>query len=379
MEDPRLEKLAQNLIGYSVALQPGERILIECTGIEVPIVRALIRAAYAAGGVVHVSLQEPAVLRALLLEATREQLEEIGRFEAARMQEMHAYIGVRAGLNQNELSDVPPAQLALYRKHWWEPVHSQIRVARTKWCVLRYPNAAMAQSAGMSTEGFEAFYFRVCNLDYRRMSEAIEPLRRLMEQTDQVHITGPGTDLRFSIKGIGAVPCCGHRNIPDGELFTAPVRESVEGYVTFNVTSVYQGTVFEKVRLEFEEGRIVRASASDEERLKAVLDTDPGARYVGEFSLGFNPFILHPMRDTLFDEKIAGSFHFTPGNAYEEADNGNRSAVHWDLVCIQRPEYGGGEIYFDGELIRKDGRFLPPELAGLNPEALGAAHAASGS
>lgn len=372
MQDPRLTTLAHRIIDYSVSLQPKERILIECTGIEVPMAQALVRAAYEAGGVPFLTLQVPELQRELLWRATREQLEAIGRFEAGRMSEMNAYVGVRAGRNASELSDVPSDRMAMYRKYWWEPVHSRIRVARTKWCVLRYPNAAMAQAAGMSTQAFEEFYFRVCNLDYARMAAAIEPLKERMERADRVHIKGPGTDLSFSIAGVPAVPCCGQRNIPDGELFTAPVKESVEGVITFNTASVYHGTTFEKVRLEFERGRIVREDANDPARLATVLDTDPGARYVGEFSLGFNPFILAPMKDTLFDEKITGSFHFTPGNAYESADNGNRSAVHWDMVCIQRPEWGGGEISFDGELIRKDGRFVPPDLAALNPEELGA-------
>src|SRR5690606_32848804 len=239
-----------------------------------------------------------------------------------------------------------------------------------KWVVLRYPNPSMAQLAGMSTEAFEDFYFRVCNLDYAKMDRAMDPLKELMDRTDRVRIVGPGTDLSFSIKGIGAVKCSGRRNIPDGEVYTAPVRDSVNGTISFNVPSVYNGFKYENVRLTFRDGRIVEASANDTARINALLDTDEGARFVGEFSLGFNPHILHPMNDILFDEKIAGSLHFTPGQAYEEADNGNRSAIHWDLVLIQRPEYGGGEVWFDDVLIRKDGRFVHPALEGLNPERL---------
>jgi len=224
----------------------------------------------------------------------------------------------------------------------------------------------MAQLAGMSTEAFEDFYFEVCTLDYRKLRPAMMALKRLMERTDRVEIRDPGTDLRFSIKGIPAIICGGDRNIPDGEVFTAPVRHSVEGHVSFNAPSIYQGTAFDGIRLEFREGKIVTATANEPEKLNKILDSDRGARYVGEFSLGFNPYILRPMRDILFDEKIAGSFHFTPGQAYEEADNGNRSQVHWDLVNIQRQEYGGGEVYFDGELIRRDGEFLPKPLRALN-------------
>jgi aminopeptidase len=244
------------------------------------------------------------------------------------------------------------------------------RVKKTKWVVLRWPTPAMAQLAGMSTEAFEDFFFRVCTLDYRRLQPGMKALKTLMQKTDRVEIIGPGTDLRFSIKKIPAVICGGDRNIPDGEVFTAPVRESVNGFVTFNAPSIYQGTSYDNIRLEFENGKVAKATSNDTKKLNDVLDSDPGARYIGEFSIAFNPHILHPIRDILFDEKIAGSFHFTPGQAYEIADNGNRSQVHWDMVNIQRPEYGGGDMYFDGKLIRKDGEFVVPALRGLNRDQL---------
>ena len=370
MMDPRVRTLARNLIRYSTRLQAGERVLIDVYGLEVPMVRALVEEAYAAGGVPFVSIKNHQVNRALLMGATPEQWEAMGRYEAERMRDMHAYIGLRSGENASELADVPPEKHQIYQEKWWNPVHSQIRVNQTKWVVLRWPSPSMAQLAGMSTEAFEDFYFDVCNLDYAKMDRNMEALKARMERTDQVRITGPGTDLTFSIKGIGAVKCSGLRNIPDGECYTAPVRDSVNGVITFNTPSVYQGFTYENLRFEFRDGKLVKATANDSDRVNKVLDTDAGARYIGEFSLGFNPYILKPMKDTLFDEKIAGSFHFTPGQAYQLAYNGNDSAIHWDLVCIQRPEYGGGEVWFDGELVRKDGRFVVEELAGLNPESL---------
>jgi aminopeptidase len=228
----------------------------------------------------------------------------------------------------------------------------------------------MAQLAAMSTEAFEDFYFRVCTLDYAKMAAAMDPLIALLERTDRVKITGPGTDLAFSIRGIPAVKCSGLRNIPDGEVYTAPVKDSVNGVISYNAPAVYQGFTYENIRLEFKDGRIIGATANECEKINKVFDTDAGARYIGEFALGVNPFIERPMKDTLFDEKISGSFHFTPGNAYEKAFNGNKSAIHWDLVCIQTPAYGGGEIFFDDILIRQDGRFVLEELQGLNPENL---------
>jgi aminopeptidase len=364
--DERLKKLAENLLTYSVALRPGEKILLEFTGVETPLVQALIRQTYALGGVPYLSLVHQTLWRELLLGLEEGQARDMARWDLARMRDMQAYIGVRAGENANELADVPGEKSQIYSLFYTGPVHTQQRVPHTKWCVLRYPNYAMAQAAGMSLAAFEDFYFRVCNLDYAELSAAMTPLRERMEKAETARIVGPDTDLRFSLKGMAAVKCDGKMNIPDGEVFTAPVRDSVEGFVTFNAPSLYQGKTFENVRLEFAAGRVTRADGSDAAGINRILDTDEGARYIGEFALGVNPFILHPMKDILFDEKIAGSFHFTPGAAYAEADNGNKSVVHWDLVQIQRPEYGGGEIWFDGELIRKDGLFIPRELQGLN-------------
>ena len=260
--------------------------------------------------------------------------------------------------------------MKLYDTYYSTPVHHNIRVPKTKWVVLRYPNGAMAQLSNTSTEAFENFYFDVCTLDYAKMDRAMQPLVDYMSRTDRVRMTGPGTDISFSIKGIGAVPCSGLRNIPDGEVYSAPVKDSVNGTITYNTPSVYQGFTFENVSFTFKDGKIIEAVANNTQRINQVLDTDEGARYIGEFAIGVNPYILEPMKDILFDEKIQGSIHFTPGNCYEETSNGNTSAIHWDLVWIQRPEYGGGEIYFDDVLIRKDGRFVVPELESLNPEHL---------
>lgn len=370
MKDPRIEKLADNLINYAIGLQPGEKILIEVIGLELPLAQALVRYAYKAGGIPFLSISNHTLMREILKEISIEQADAMARWDVARMKEMQAYIGMRAGENVNEWADIPGERLKIYMAHYSQPVHSEQRVPHTRWCVLRYPNASMAQLSKMSLEGFEDFYFNVCNLDYSIMSKAMDPLKDLMEHTDRVHIVGPGTDLTFSIKGMPAIKCDGHLNIPDGEIFTAPLRDSVNGKLTYNTQAVYQGFTYDSVSLEFADGKIVKAAANDPEKINAVFDTDEGARYIGEFALGVNPYILTPMKDTLFDEKIDGSFHFTPGSCYDECNNGNKSAIHWDLVSIQRPEYGGGEIYFDDLLVRKDGRFVLPELQGLNPENL---------
>ncbi|WP_274650485.1 aminopeptidase [Paenibacillus humicola] len=370
MRDSRLQTLAANLVQYSIDVKPGENILIEMIGSERELVKCLIEEVAKRGGRPFVETNDRSVLRTMLMHATKEQIELWASFDLRRMEAMHGYIGIRAGENASELADVPRENMRLYEQLYSHPIHLERRVKHTKWVVLRYPNHAMAQLANMSTEAFEHFYFNVCNLDYSKMDKAMDPLKELMDRTDRVRIVGPGTDLSFSIKGIGSKKCSGHRNIPDGELFTSPVRDTVQGTIAYNTPSVHSGFTFENISFTFKDGKIVEASSNDTDRINHILDTDEGARYIGEFSLGFNPYILHPMKDTLFDEKIAGSLHFTPGQSYEETDNGNRSAVHWDLVLIQRPEYGGGEVYFDDRLIRKDGLFVIPELEGLNPEKL---------
>jgi aminopeptidase len=368
--DERIVKFARSLINYSVRLQAGEKLLIEITDGGIPLAQALVTEAYKVGGVPFVTVKNSSIQRSLLQGCSREQMQECGAYEAARMRDMDAYIAVRAGANASELADVPHEKMELFEKYWSNPVHGDIRVPHTKWCVMRYPGPAIAQSANMSTEAFTDFYFDVCTLDYQKMDRAMTPLQDLMNRTDKVQIKGPGTDLTFSIKGIPAIKCSGLMNIPDGEVFTAPVKNSINGTLRYNVPAVFQGRTYENIAFTFKDGKIVKATANETASLNKVLDTDEGSRYVGEFSFGLNPYILTPMKDTLFDEKIAGSFHMTPGRCYDEAPNGNHSAIHWDLVCIQRPEYGGGEIYLDGVLVRKDGRFVLPELAGLNPENL---------
>ncbi|KZZ85842.1 aminopeptidase [Bacillus sp. SJS] len=370
MKDPRIQTLAHNLIHYSVRLQKGEKVLIENFGLQRELVTALVQEAYAAGGHPFVLLKDQQVDRSLLMGATEEHYSKIAEYEANVMKDMDAYIGLRSGNNINEHADVPDEKMKVSSKTLGKKVHSEIRVPKTKWVVLRYPTASMAQLAKMSTEAFEDFYFDVCNLDYSKMDKAMDALASLMNQTDQVRLTGPGTDLSFSIKDIPAVKCAGHLNIPDGEVYSAPVKDSVNGTISYNTPSPYNGFTFENVKLTFKDGKIVEASANDSERINQIFDTDEGARFVGEFAIGVNPYILHPMQDILFDEKIDGSFHFTPGQCYDDAFNGNHSNIHWDMVMIQRPEYGGGEIYFDDVLIRKDGRFVIPELEGLNPENL---------
>ena len=367
--DPRIKELAYNLINYSCSLQPKEKVMIHVFGNSAyPLAKQLVKEAYAAGAYPYIQLEDYTINRELMLQCSEEQLQLKADLEMAQMKQMDAYIGIRASDNIAELSDVPQEQLQLHTAMNNDVLNE--RVNNTKWVVLRYPNNSMAQLANTSLEDFEDFYFNVCNLDYAKMSRAMDKLVDLMNRTDKVRITGEGTDLTFSIKDIPAIKCDGKCNIPDGEVYTAPVRDSVNGTIRYNTPSVFQGFTYENIQFTFKDGKIIEATANDTEKINAVLNMDEGCRYLGEFAIGVNPYILNPMKDTLFDEKIMGSIHLTPGRCYEDAFNGNDSKIHWDLVYIQTPAYGGGDIYFDDVLIRRDGVFVLEELQCLNSENL---------
>ncbi|MEA3558417.1 MAG: aminopeptidase [Candidatus Thermoplasmatota archaeon] len=370
MYDPRLKKLTDVLIDHSTRLKKGDTVYIETFDIPQEMLEVLIQKVYEVGARPIISQKFAKVLRKLYMGTDDETMQMIGEIEMEKMKRADAYIGLRGSNNITETSDVPSEKMEMYKKHWFGPVHIEYRVPKTRWVVLRWPTSSMAQQAKMSTEAFEEFYFNTCTMDYTRMSKAMDPLVKIMERTDRVRLVAPGTDLQFSIKDIPAIKCDGELNIPDGEVFTAPVKDSVNGVIHYNTQTLYDGKVFSDVKLKFKDGKIVEATANNTEALNNILDTDEGSRYVGEFAIGVNPYVTKPMLDTLFDEKIAGSIHFTPGNSYDLAPNGNSSKVHWDIVLIQTPEWGGGEIYFDDVLIRKDGMFVIDELKGLNPDNL---------
>jgi aminopeptidase len=371
MRDVREKRLAELLVNYSIELKKGESCLIQAVDVPLTMVEELVGAVYRAGGYPLPVLDYERLHRAVTAGATQESMRLAAECDLYRMKKVDTFIGIRGPANSRETGDLPDEQNALYMREYYEPVHSRQRIPSTRWVVLRYPTEIMAFSAGMSTVEFEKFFYRVTvDVDYAAMARAMEPAVKFLNAAADVHITGPGTDLRFSIDRMPAVPCDGRMNIPDGEIYTAPVRDSVEGRITYNTVSTYHGFTFSNVEFSFSKGRIVEASANDTPRINALLDVDEGARFIGEFALGCNPAVTFPLDNTLFDEKIMGSFHFTPGSAYDDCDNGNRSAVHWDLVSIQTPGYGGGEIRIDGELIRKDGLFVHPAFSALNPENL---------
>ncbi len=364
MKDKRNEILARQLLEYSTQIKKGEILYLEIKGKEtLELGKEVIRIATEIGAVPFWFYNDESLLRQFVGKAADDQFKKQAELHLELMKRADAYIGLRGSDNPFDMADIESAQVDKQNTLFYKPVHLEERVKRTRWVVLRFPNNAMAQLAETSQEKFEDFYYEVCCADYAKMSKAQDGLFALMEATDKVHLKAPGTDLTFSLKGIPCIKCDGHRNIPDGEVYTAPVRDSINGILTYNTPSLYQGTVYNNISFTFENGKIVKATCSgDDAKLNKILDTDAGSRYVGEFAIGVNPFILHPMKDTLFDEKIAGSFHFTPGQCYDEAPNGNDSNIHWDLVLIQRKDYGGGEIWFDDKLIRKDGVFTDEKM-----------------
>lgn len=371
MKDKRIEMLANNLLNYSIELKPNENLLIEVLGEDgIHLAKELIKQAEEMKARPYFNIVNYELLRVMLQNCSEEQIKNYAKYDLEKMKDADAYIGIRASSNIAELSDIDNEKMEMYNKYYTLPVHFEERVKNTKWCILRYPNNSIAQMSNMSLEKFEDFYFNVCNVDYKKMSKAMDNLVNLMNKTDRVHILGKNTDLTFSIKEIPAEKYCGNFNIPDGEVASAPVKDSVNGYITYNTETSYNGKHFNNIRFEFENGKIIKATSNNDEELNKILDTDEGARYIGEFAIGLNPYVEKPIGDILFDEKVKGSFHFTPGDSLEESDNGNRSSIHWDIVMIQTPEYGGGEIWFDDVLIRKDGMFVLDELLCLNPENL---------
>ena len=365
------QKLANMLVNYSCDVKKGEKVLIEATDIPTDFVQNLIEEIWKVGAYPFVWNRSAILQKALIKNANKEYAELNKKYDLPIMQDMDAVIILKACNNKFELRDIDSETKKIYDLYYTEPVEMKERVNNTKWVLLAFPTPAFAQSANMSTQEFVKFYYDVCTLNYAKMSKAMDKLVEYMEKTDKVKIVGPETYLEFSIKGQKAIKCDGKMNVPDGEVYTSPLRTSINGKIKYNIPSLYNGKKFENVSFEIQNGKIVSAFAgSQTEELNRILNTDEGARYFGEFAIGVNPYITEPMLDILFDEKICGSFHLTPGSCYDDASNGNSSAIHWDLVMCQTESCGGGKIFFDDRLIRENGKFVVSELLDLNPENL---------
>ncbi|MDD5341977.1 MAG: aminopeptidase [Patescibacteria group bacterium] len=372
--DSRYEKLAQVLVRHSTKVRKGDRVLL-MTDVSTPhdMNLAVIQAVRDAGGVcLEPYIMDQRLQAAARIGCTARQLRVDAAAQLVRYLGAAVRIAIRGYMNPLEIGDVPPEDSQRYSREYLNIVMDE-GVEGTRWVLTEWPTPGFAVLANMSTTGAEQFFFEAVFADYPAMTRAAQPLRHLMERTKQVRIVGPKrTDLTFSIEGVPVVPCIGKKNIPDGEMYTAPVLNSVNGVIEFNTVSITrEGERFSGIGFEVKDGVIVRewCETGDSDRLSKRLDTDEGARRFGEFSLGLNWDVTRTIGDTLFDEKVGGSFHLTPGRSYDDAPNGNSSATHWDLVCDQREGFGGGDIYFDGRLVRKNGLFVPKVLANLNPRA----------
>lgn len=363
----KIKTLANTIVNYSLNLKENSKVLVNFSQVATPLVEEIIKEAEKVGAIVVLNMSDPKLNARLAEKNTEARLEHLKKIKEFEVMNYDAFVMIRSGVNDYEAKNVPPEMTKKFGAMTQEL--DDIRINEREWVLLNYPTDLDAHKAKMTTAEFNEFAFDVMTVDYKKMNENIQPLKELMERTDKVRIVSPGTDISFSIKGMPAIPCTGEKNIPDGELYSAPIKESINGTITYNTPSPYQGNVFNHVSLTFENGKIINATCDeDNEKLNEIFDTDEGARYVGEFALGFNPKILYPMGDILYDEKILGSLHFTPGRCYADCDNGNVSSIHWDMVLIQREDFGGGEIYFDDILIRKDGKFTLEELKQLNYE-----------
>ena len=360
-----LKLLSRKIVNYSLKLKEGEKVLITTMIEAKPLVLSLIEEMKDKNIVPMVRFTDPEVTAALTNMTDDKRIELLKKLGMEDVEHYDAFISIRYTTNDYENKEVSTSIVKKIGEALKKS--SNIRTNERKWVLLNYPSKLDAYKASMKSSTYFKYAMNVMNVDYKDLGERIKPLKELMEKTDKIRITGPNTDITFSIKNMPIIPCLGTCNLPDGEIYTAPIRKSINGVITYNTSSPYQGEVFKNVCLKFKDGKIIEATCEgDNQKLNEIFDTDEGARYIGEFSLGLNPEILNPMGDILFDEKIIGSLHFTPGASYDDASNGNKSSVHWDLVLIQRKEYGGGEIYFDDVLVRKDGLFVLKELLQLN-------------
>lgn len=361
--------LADRLVDYSCAVKAGEKVLITYSDTSTSFIETLIEKIASVGAIPIVFRMDRRIKRRLLLNANDDILNCYRETVKPIMKNADAVILIGGSLNDFELSDVPANIMAKYSKLYIEPIHFDIR-CKKKWVLLRYPTYSFAQSSHMSSEKFAEFFFNVCNLDYESIDKKMDPLKELMEKTDKVRIETPTTNLTFSIKGMPAIKCSGQCNIPDGEIYTAPIKNSINGTILFNIPAIDNGYEFRDIRLTFENGQIVDFDCNNKDKFAEILDTDEGSRYMGEFAFGLNPYCTESVNDILFDEKMCSSIHMAIGSSYEDCFNGNKSAVHLDLIQKHTPKLGGGKIFFDDTLIYENGRFILPNLVDLNAENL---------
>lgn len=366
MKDPRLEKLADVLVNYSVEVRPGDKILIQGDTLAEPLIKEVYVKALQAGGFPLVLPQLPGVDELLYRHANDEQLQHVPEPVKLIISSYDVRIFISGESNTKALTSVDPAKMTLRRQAQRELMETFMRRSASgefRWVVTLFPTQACAQGAEMSLAEYEDFVLDACMPDqddpigyWQRFSARQQKIVEWFKGKERVHVVGPDTDLRLSIAGRTFVNADGHANMPSGEVFTGPVEDSIEGHVAFTYPAIYAGHEVAGVRLWFEKGKVIRATAEkNEEFLLATLDTDEGSRYVGEFAVGTNEGIKRFTGEILFDEKIGGSFHMALGAGYPETGSVNQSSIHWDMICDLRED---GEIIVDDELLYKNGEFV---------------------
>ncbi len=361
MIHPIHERYAQLLVGYCTGVQPGENVLLNVESPALPLARALVREVLRAGAVPHLRVSYPELMADVLELASDRFLDSEPGLELSEIKHVHAWIRVGAPSNIRTLQGADKTKLGRVQKRLREV--SKIRTQETRWCGTLFPTYAGAQDAEMSLDEYESFVYGAMFLfnddpvaGWRNLHDEQAQLIERLSQAREVRIQADGTDLTLSVDGRTWVNSDGHRNMPSGEVFTGPVETSAEGTIRFGVPSTVHGVEVAGVELTFREGKVVTARADKgDELLQAQLETDPGARFLGELGIGTNTHIQRPTKSILFDEKIGGTVHLALGQSYKETGGTNTSAVHWDLICDLRR---GGSVTLDGELFQEDGRFV---------------------
>ena len=368
MSDPRLMKLAELLVVYSVAIKHGDKVLINGSSIAGPLLNEVYAAVLRAGGHPLMLVSLPDIDDVMYRYASEDQLKFMPPPLMLGIETYDASISVSGTTNTKNLSNVDPAKVVTRsqgRREMLDVFMKRAASGALRWTGTLFPTHAYAQDAEMSLRDYEDFVFRACMPDmedpigyWQSFSRWQQKIVDWLKGKKAIRVSGKGTSLTLSIADRSFISCDGHHNMPDGEVFTGPEENSVNGYITFSYPAIYQGREVTGVRLEFQDGKIITASAEKNESfLQQILDTDEGSRYVGEFAIGTNEGIRQFTREILFDEKIGGTIHMAMGAGYPETGSRNHSSIHWDMICDLRD---GGEIWVDDELLHKDGRFVIP-------------------
>lgn len=351
--DQRDEKLANILVHYSIKAKKGDKVIIDFHEAGKTLALEVYKKLLDIGAFVYLEAKLDGFEHAYYKHASSEQINHVFDFEHEKPDEVDARVVIRSSFNSKEMSNIAPEKIAARRKTMQPFLNKYVE---KRWILTYYPSHGMAQEADMSLEEYKEFYFKTCLLDWESVKESQEKLKNAIDDGKVMRVVGEKTDITLSMEGRDGIKCCGEHNMPDGEVFYAPVETQVNGHVYFDLPSIFSGKEVKGIYLEFENGKIIKATAEkNQELLHAILSTDEGSKYLGEVGIGTNFQITKPTKEILFDEKIGGSIHMAVGRAYKEGGGQNESAIHWDMIKDLRKK---GEIYIDGKLIQKNGKFL---------------------